>query len=258
MPEPLDPSRLDLLPGSELAELVRRCPDAPLLRFRDGEQLLREGDTGRDLLVVARGSLVVERNGNPPALLAQLSADEDAPVVLGEMAYFGAEPRSASVRCVGTAFAVVLAPVHVDLVLDAFPGLTRLICRQFTSRLRETSAALAEFRRGQDLGGRPRHLQDGEPLFAAGAPAASTYQLVLGRLRVEGPEGTHDLGPEDLPGGFLELGPWLRQEPHGCSARAEGPAVLAEVESGRRSAFLRRFPDLALAALTASGSAGTR
>lgn len=249
MPESVAPDQLDLAPGSELLELLRRCPEAGALRFQDGDLLIREGERSRHLLVVTRGSLVVERGAAPATVLAQLTATRDEPAILGEMAYFGEEPRSATVRCVGAAFALRLEPAHVDLALEAFPGLTRIICRQFTLRLREAIAALADLRRGSDLAPERRLLQDGEPLFRAGEPAAELFQLVLGRLRIEGPGGARSLGPEDLPGGFLELGPWLRDGSHVLTAAAEGSAFLAAVAAERRAAFLRRFPELALAVL---------
>lgn len=249
MPETVAPDQLGLEPGTELPELLHRCPGVEALRFRDGERLIQEGERSRHLLLVTRGGLVVERGAAPATLLAQLTATAEEPVVLGEMAYFGEEPRSATVRCVGSALALRLEPGHVDLALEAFPGLTRIICRQFTLRLREAIAALTDLRRGSDLAPERRLLQDGEPLFRAGEPATELFQLVLGRLRTEGPDGRRSLGPEDLPGGFLELGPWLRDGSHALTAVAEGSAFLAAIGGGRREAFLRRCPDLVLGVL---------
>jgi CRP-like cAMP-binding protein len=203
--------------------------------------MIKEGERSRDILVVTEGGLVVEREGNPPAVLAQMTGSTDSPLFLGEMAYFGEEPRSASVRCVGACLALRLTPDHVDMVLDGFPGLTRIICRQFTQRLREASQALAALRSGMDLGDARRMLEDGEALFRAGEPAQRLYQLVVGRLRIE--------APEDLPGGFIELGPWLTAGNHSVSAFADGSAFLAELDRSRRPAFLRRFPEITLALL---------
>jgi CRP-like cAMP-binding protein len=249
MPESIAASCLGLEPGSELLAFLQRHPDAEALRFRDGEFLIREGDHSRDILVVTRGGFVVERNGPPPTILAQLTAAPDDPGVLGEMAYFGEEPRSASVRSVGSSLTLRLAPHHVDSVLDGFPGLTRVICRQFTLRLREASEALAALRRGLDLTPERKMFQEGEVLFSAGDPAVLLFQLVLGRIRVEAAGAVRSFGPEDLPGGFLDLGPWLRKGLHTCTARAEGSAFLAAVDLSRRPAFLRRYPELVLGAL---------
>lgn len=247
MPEPVDATLLGLDPDSELSELLGRCPDAGILRFRDEEYLIQEGERSRDILVVTQGGLVVERRGDPPVVLAQMSASAEEPVILGEMAYFGEEPRSASVRAVGSTLALRISPQHVDLVLDGFPGLTRMICRQFTQRLREASQALAAFRSGLDLGPERRMLKDGEALFQAGEPARFLFQLAVGRLRIEDAAGTRSLGPEDFPGGFIELEPWLRSGTHGQSAWAEGSVFLAAIGLAGRAAFLRRYPDLALA-----------
>ncbi len=249
MPEPLDATQLGLDPDSELSELVARCPEVAILRFQDGERLIQEGESSRDLLVVLQGGLVVERQGDPPVVLAQLGASPEEPAILGEMAYFGEEPRSASVRCVGAALALRLAPAQVDLVLDTLPGLTRRICRQFTQRLRESSQALASLRRSLDLGAERRLLQHGEALFQRGEPASHLYQLVVGRLLVE----DRTLGPEDLPGGFIELEPWLQNGIHRRSAWAEGSAFLAVIGPAARAAYLRRYPELVLGVLEKAG-----
>lgn len=249
MPESVAPDQLDLAPGSELLELLRRCPEAGALRFQDGDLLIREGERSRHLLVVTRGSLVVERGAAPATVLAQLTATRDEPAILGEMAYFGEEPRSATVRCVGAALALRLAPAQVDLVLDTLPGLTRRICRQFTQRLRESSQALASLRRSLDLGAERRLLQHGEALFQRGEPASHLYQLVVGRLLVE----DRTLGPEDLPGGFIELEPWLQNGIHRRSAWAEGSAFLAVIGPAARAAYLRRYPELVLGVLEKAG-----
>ena len=52
------------------------------------------------------------------------------------MAYFGAQHRTATVRAVGSRQALHLKPTHLDAIMAGFPGLARILCRQFTTRLK--------------------------------------------------------------------------------------------------------------------------
>jgi CRP-like cAMP-binding protein len=88
--------------------------------------------------------------------------------------------------------------------------------------------------------------QAGEVIFAAGAPADAVFQLAMGAVRFDGPEGSKVLRAEDLPGGFLGLEAFLRNRPHTSTATAEEACFLAVIGAGHREAFLRSHPALAL------------
>ena len=122
-------------------------------------------------------------------------------------------------------------------------------CQAHQSSWRASSQALASLRRSLDLGAERRLLQHGEALFQRGEPASHLYQLVVGRLLVE----DRTLGPEDLPGGFIELEPWLQNGIHRRSAWAEGSAFLAVIGPAARAAYLRRYPELVLGVLEKAG-----
>ena len=204
MPDPLDLSPLTLDPDSEIPELLGLCPDIRPLRYRDGERLVVEGEPSRDLFIVLKGSLVVERCGADGSQrpMAHLECGPDRPVIVGEMAYFGAQGRTATVRAVGACQALCLRPAHVDTIMESFPGLTRLVCQQFTRRLQEANDALRDLRSRFDLGAERRLAQPGERLFQAGEHAP-LFQLAMGTVRLEGPDGARSLTPRDLPEGFL-------------------------------------------------------
>lgn len=253
MPDPLDPASLDLASDPELGPLLAACPDIALLRFRDGECLVREGEEGQDLYIVRRGSLVVEKAlpDGTPRPLAQLECSPGTPAILGEMAYFGAQVRTATVRAVGACQALHLRPAHLDAVMAGFPGLTRILCRQFTARLKEANEELRDLRARFHLAPERRMAQAGELIFAAGAPADAVFQLAMGAVRLDGPDGSKVLRAEDLPGGFLGLEAFLRKRPHAATATAEEPCFLAAIPAARRSAFLGAHPDLVLRLLEA-------
>ncbi|HJV48262.1 MAG TPA: cyclic nucleotide-binding domain-containing protein [Geothrix sp.] len=251
MPDPLDPAALDLASDAELGPLMAACPDILALRFRDGELLIREGEDSQDLFIVRKGSLVVEKaqpNGTHQPL-AQLECHPERPVVVGEMAYFGAQRRAATVRAVGACQALHLRPAHLDAIMAGFPGLTRILCRQFTSRLKEANEELRDLRARFDCMPQRRMTQPGETLYEAGVEAQSVFQLAMGAVRIEGTSGSRVLRAEDLPSGFLGLREYLLGLPYADTAVAEEACFLAVIGAERREAFLRSYPALILAAL---------
>jgi CRP-like cAMP-binding protein len=252
MPDLLDPAALSLASDPELGPLLAACPDIEVLRFRDGELLVVEGEDSQDVYIVRKGGLVVEKaqpDGTMRAL-AQLQASVDAPCIIGEMAYFGARHRTATVRAVGACQALHLKPAHLDAIMAGFPDLTRILCRQFTTRLKEANEELRELRARFDLGAERRMVQVGETIHEAGAPAVATAQLVLGAVRVVDAQGSRVLRAEDLPGGFLGLRAFLVGLPQGETAVAEELCFLAVIGVRAREALLRCYPAEALAALS--------
>jgi CRP-like cAMP-binding protein len=254
MPDPLDPATLDLASDPELGPLLAAHPDIEPLRFRDGELLVTEGEDSQDLFIVRKGSLVVEK-ALPDGVyrpLAQLECRPEAPVIIGEMAYFGAQRRTATVRAVGACQALHLKPAHLDAIMAGFPGLTRILCRQFTARLKEANEELRDLKARFDLSAQRRMVQAGDVLCRAGEPAEALFQLAMGSVRMGEGEGSSVFRAEDLPGGFLGLEPFLRAATHRFTLTAEEPCFLAVIGADRREAFLRSHPALVLKVLASA------
>lgn len=249
MPESFEITGLECARTGEIQQLLARCPDIEPCRYREGELLIQEGEEGRDLFIVLKGAFTVEHPplapGGPPVMLAAIVC-EDEPVIVGEMAYFGAQRRTASVRSSGASFALRLRPAHVDIIIGEFPMLTRIICQQFTRRLKETNEVLRGFQERFALGAERTLVSSGEALFRQGEPASRIHQLLVGRVRLERHGESCIVGPEDLPIGFLEPGPFLRGQAQAATAIAEGDVLLATIEGARREAFVRCYPELAL------------
>jgi CRP-like cAMP-binding protein len=253
LPDTWDVAKLGLDETDEVVRLLRLCPDIEPLAYREGEYLVREDEASQEIFLVLQGALAVERGpaapGGVPALLAAILVEPAAPVIVGEMAYLGAMPRSASVRSSGLSRTLRLRPEHIDRVLEGFPGLTRVICRQFSRRLGETDQALRGLQARFALNAGRRMAQDGERLFAAGEPAAALFQVVAGAVRLERDGTSRVVAAEALPQGLLEPEPYLRSGLHTATATVEGMAFLAEIPAGDREAVVRCFPDLVLAIL---------
>lgn len=252
MPERLDPKASPLRLDPDVEAFLRTQPGIELLGYRDGEHLVREGETSREIFVLVDGALVVERAPLPPAtapaIVACLSS-EAGPAIVGEMAYLGGLRRTASVRSSGWSRVLRLEPAHVDAILDACPALTRIICRQFSLRLQETLHALTALQARFALDPERRMAQDGEVLFQAGEPAERLHQLLAGSVRLEGPGGVRTVNPESLPAGFLDLGAYLDGGPRWERAVVDGMAFLSILGPGDREAVVRTFPRETLEAL---------
>jgi CRP-like cAMP-binding protein len=183
--------------------------------------------------------------------LAQIECSAEAPVIVGEMAYFGAQRRTATVRAVGSCQALHLKPGHLDAIMAGFPSLTRILCRQFTTRLREANDELRDLRARFDLAAQRRMVQPGDVILRAGEPADTLFQLAMGSVRIGEGEKPVVLHTEDLPGGFLGLEAFLRGAAHGATATAEEPCFLAVIGADHREAFIRSQPALVLQVLRA-------
>ncbi len=246
MPEPADLTTLALPPDAELCRLLQALPDLPVLRFRDGEYLMREGDEAQDAFFVVKGALAVERpgtGGGPPTVLATTLCNPEAIGVVGEMAWFGAGRRSASVRSAGSSLALQVAPRHQEVILAGFPDLTRRLCETLAQRLKETNQLLMELQQRFQLGALPRQASEGEILFRRGEPATSLIQLAFGTVRWDDGQTSSIQSADQLPGGFLDLGPYLRGDPHSATATVEGFAFLATIDQAHRLAVLRSHPE---------------
>ena len=250
MPERFDLADLGLAPEAELVQLLRRFPDIEALAYREGEFLIREDEPSQDIFIAVRGALVVEQAahipGGAPVVLACLQAQPEALVIVGEMAYLGAQRRAAAVRSSGLSRVLRLAPVHIERILEGFPGLTRVICRQFSRRLQDTDRALCDLQGRFALNPERRLAQAGECLFACGAQAGELFQLATGAVRLERDGRVERVTPETLPSGLLGLEPFLRGGRHAASATVLEPAFLAVYGGADREAVVRCFPQLVL------------
>jgi CRP-like cAMP-binding protein len=256
MPDSYDLALLGLDENSEIRQLVGRFPDIQPRAYRDGEYLIRENEESQDIFIVLRGGLVVEQApavpGAPPLILACVLADLDDLAIVGEMACLGSQRRAASVKSSGRSHTLCLNPVHIDGILERFPGLTRVICRQFSRRLKDTAGSLVALQGRFALNPLRRMAEPGERLFAAGGQAGELFQLAAGSVRLERAGVVREVTPEDLPMGLLELEPFLRGSVHSASATVATPAFLAVIGQGEREAVVRCFPQLVLAILAAA------
>ena len=255
MPEPFDISELDLPAGAEVSALLAAHPDIVPERFGNEELLIRGGDSGEDIFLLLHGACLVEAPGAPEErrpgdAMAVLQAEPDAPVFVGEMAYLGKSPRSAGVRSVMATCALRLKPAHLDAVMDSYPGLTRILCRQFTQRLRETNEQLHVLRGRMALHPEQIIIGAGELVCAADAPAERLYQLADGMLLREfgGEEDT--IKPAADTPCFIEARSYFTRGVYAATYRAKTTAILLAHPAESREALACNFPEMVLQLLS--------
>ena len=114
--------------------------------YRDGEEICREGEAGKCMFVIQAGEVeVVRRTDGDVARLARLGAGD----FFGEMALFGGDLRSATVRAIGEARVLtvdkrtLLRRIHED------PMLAMRILEALSARVRRLNEQVASASGGQ-------------------------------------------------------------------------------------------------------------
>lgn len=122
--------RIDPIPASlRFSELARMLPAQELRRLElrgtmlhlpEGRITIREGDVGRECMIIADGAFTVSKAGEPVALLA-------AGDLMGELALITHTRRTASVMATTDSIVYVFNPREFRSVLDSCPTLARMI-----------------------------------------------------------------------------------------------------------------------------------
>jgi len=256
VPEPFDIHSIELPADSEVRALLRACPEIGGVRFVNDEFVVHGEDTAMDIFLLLRGNCLVEqpdapRERTPGSELAVIRAEPDAPVFVGEMAYLGGGYRTASVRSVMATFALRLQPEHLDKIMDGFPGLTRVLCRQFARRLGEANSFIKSFQKKGAMDVSQRFLNTGDILVEAGAPAVTLYQVVDGCLAESEGGGTFQPGKDEPT--FIHPAAFFTGAPHPATVVARSPAIAVGMGISRKEAIVRNFPGLVLAMLGGEG-----
>ncbi len=119
-----------------LSQLASRME---LRELANGSEILKEGTTGLDLVVIKKGKVeITKKQGENVVTLGELSAGD----VLGEMAIITGEPRSASAHAKGPTEIMLLPGEHFRTALETYPSLLKAIEDVVRSRAEETRKAV--------------------------------------------------------------------------------------------------------------------
>ena len=104
--------------------------------YNDGELLVRQGEEGDSMLVIQEGQveIVVNRDGDE-TVLSVVNAGE----MIGEMAIFNREARSATVRARGSVRALTLDKRNFLARINEDPSLAFRLANTLSKRVRRLS-----------------------------------------------------------------------------------------------------------------------
>ena len=111
--------------------------------YQDGEVIVRQGEEGNHMYVIQKGKAEVLRESNGESIQLSVLGDGD---IFGEMALFGKEPRSATVRANGEVRVLTidkktfLKRVHED------PSLAFQILKKMSERIRMLDSEVARIK----------------------------------------------------------------------------------------------------------------
>lgn len=111
--------------------------------YEDGDVIIRQGDVGDCMFVVQEGEVEVydDRDGREVRLAVRGPGE-----MIGEMAVFEREVRSASVRALGRARLLTVDKKNFMKRINEDPALAFRILETLSRRLRELGAELARLR----------------------------------------------------------------------------------------------------------------
>jgi CRP/FNR family transcriptional regulator len=147
-PRKADPQRLSALSAAapfarlERAELERLAEVAVPRSYRAGEAVFREGDLGDTCYVLASGVVRVTRTHSDGrvVVLAQLRP----PAIMGELAMFGSEPRSATVEAVEDVTALAILSNDMRRLLMSHPALAIALLEEMAERVRKADDQVSQ------------------------------------------------------------------------------------------------------------------
>ena len=117
-------------------ELQRVGQLTDVMDLSSGRVLMRQGETGSEMMVLVDGTVSVQRDG---ALLAERGPGE----VLGEMALLSDKPRSATVTLTSDARLLVVARREFNALMDEMPSVRAQIMECLARRLMASEAGVA-------------------------------------------------------------------------------------------------------------------
>ena len=128
---------LPLFAGMEEASLARFQAAMEPVRFRKGQQILRQGEPGAHMFVLESGKVrIVVRNADLVVVFEKII---EAPAIFGEMALITKEPRTATLVAEESAQCLRIAKDAVSELFGRHPDTAVFLTRLVGERLMETS-----------------------------------------------------------------------------------------------------------------------
>jgi cAMP-dependent protein kinase regulator len=254
-PDPVDADAvlpaLPLFSALELRELEQLLTAVRIEEVSTGHEIVRQGDSGNEAFVVARGLLkVVRRQGGDETLLAQLGPGS----IFGEMALMSESPRSASVVAMEPAQLLVLARDELERAAEDAPELSAELSAFCRGRMHANLVRTARVLSGLPMQERTELLaqldsklfEPRDLLIERDQEAESIYLIASGAVSISVPEEDGErlvlatLGPGEVVG---EMSMILRR-PASADVSALYPTLAYELSGEKLSKLMRQYPAL--------------
>ena len=111
--------------------------------YHDGEVIVRQGDVGEALFVIQEGQLEILSERQGKELRIRIAGKDE---LVGEMAVFEREVRSATVRALGEARVLTLDRKNFLRRINEDPSLAFRVVETMSRRVRELSAEIVRLK----------------------------------------------------------------------------------------------------------------
>jgi CRP/FNR family transcriptional regulator len=111
--------------------------------YKDGEVIIKQGDSGNCMYVIQSGTVEVIRDNNGKEVRLALRKEGD---FFGEMALFSREVRSATIRALGDAKILTVDRKNLLKSIQKDPSLAFRIIETLSKRLRDLSEEIAPYK----------------------------------------------------------------------------------------------------------------
>jgi len=112
-------------------------------QYKDGEVIIKQGDSGNCMYVIQSGTVEVIRDNNGKEVRLALRREGD---FFGEMALFSREVRSATIRALGDAKILTVDRKNLLKSIQKDPSLAFRIIETLSKRIRDLSEEIAPYK----------------------------------------------------------------------------------------------------------------
>ena len=111
--------------------------------YKDGEDIIKQGDSGNCMYIIQSGEVEVLRDDNGKEVRLALRKEGD---FFGEMALFSRELRSATIRALGDARILTVDRKNLLNSIQKDPSLAFRIIETLSKRVRDLSEEIAPYK----------------------------------------------------------------------------------------------------------------
>jgi len=112
-------------------------------QYKDGEVIIKQGDTGNCMYVIQAGEVEVIKDNEGKEVRLALRKEGD---FFGEMALFSREVRSATIRALGDAKILTVDRKNLLKSIQKDPSLAFRIIETLSKRIRDLSEEIAPYK----------------------------------------------------------------------------------------------------------------